>query len=166
MKRPPPSRPSRARDVAKMPELTADERVARIESMMLGGEWVAGASHAQLSREWGIGIAGIEKHASEAGRRIRRAVDPEAVTGAIIASVTAIGARAISGAKPDYRAALQALELKARLLGLITTKVEVSPLARLSDAELEAEIVKEANRIEAARALPEGNGKDHGDGNG
>jgi hypothetical protein len=135
-----------------------DAQVAEVEAMMLAGEWLAGRSHRACAERWGVSVDVVEQRAREAGRSIRRNVDREAVTAAMIASLDTIVGLAVAEKRPrdrDLRAAVAALDLRARLLGLVTTKVDVrQDLKGLSDEELQARIDAEI----AAKAERESGG--------
>ena len=128
------SDPARAREIR-------EQRVDHIVGLMSRGQWRAAASHRELSREWDISIGAVQDYAREASGIIRHLVSDDAdnVRAQIIACVEQIRYDALNATKstiggdeynaPDLNAALKAVELHAKLLGLITQKVD----AKVSD---------------------------------
>jgi len=133
-----------------------DQRVDHIVRLMAHGEWHGAGSHHELSDAWGVSIAAVQEYARIASGIIRVVVEgnPDEVRAEIIAGIEAIKAQAIK--QRELRTALQAVDLKARMLGLITNKVEarVEAAQKLSDAALEDAILAEAEAIKQRKALP------------
>lgn len=102
-----------------------DERVGEIITRMSNGTWVPGRSHRELSALWGISEGRVRDLASQASRIIMMSQGSrEDAEAALYAGVAGLRERALSHSRPDFRTALGAYELIARLQGLIVQKHE------------------------------------------
>ena len=126
-----------------------EARVRRVMEIMAACEWRTGKSHAELASEWGIAEETVGEVAGEAARRLRAlAGEHEAeIVGRMLAEIERIGGMALEATRatnegvvypaPDLRAALAAIELRAKLFGVGVTNVRISEeVAKLSNDEL------------------------------
>lgn len=150
--------------LASDPARAREERVDHIVGLMARGEWRAAASHRDLAVLWGVSVGSVQDYAREASGILRHLVegDVEGIRAAVVASVERIRVDALANTRtwkgkqypsPDYRSALMAVELQAKLLGLIVNKadVRVSPVDNMSEDEVNALLLEEAKRIEGAK---------------
>ena len=147
---------SEADDLTEM-----ERRVRRVMALMVSGNWLPGASHTALMQEWDVSMTVVRTVAAEAHRLIRFAAndDKEQVRDLILAGIASVRVRSrqrkrtymrkdgtpLTVEDPDFDAELRALELTAKMHGLLSHKVEVSAGVPLdaqftgwSDEELEA----------------------------
>ena len=132
---------------------------------MVSGQWVPGASHAALGFEFGVSPLTVKDWATSASRVIRLAVDDaghrEEIRARLVATLDTVIAKALGTGRPDLKAAVSAVSEQGRLLGLVTSKVDVTTkpsvtgltrdehLAALE--QLKAEIAEEEARLAAER---------------
>lgn len=149
VKTPTISDPGRAREIR-------EERVDHIVGLMSKGQWRAAASHRELIREWGVSLGAVQDYAREASGIIRHLISDDAdnVRAQIIACVEQIRFDALNATRhtlegneydaPDLHSALKAVELHAKLLGLITQKVDqrVTDAKRVLDDDLRMRILE------------------------
>lgn len=136
-----------------------DQRVDRVVHLMAMGWWAGARSTRTLAEEWNISMHAVSEYAREASGIIRRLVegDPGDVKAEILAGIAHLRELALAQTKfertgpdtyeerrtPNVGAALQAYELRARLLGLFPTEkiqvtVDAPDLSALSEDELDA----------------------------
>jgi hypothetical protein len=146
-----------------------DQRVDHVVHLMAMGWWAGARSTRTLAEEWGISMHAVSEYAREASGIIRRLVDgdPNDVKAEILAGIAHIRELALAQTKfertgpdsfeerhtPNVSAALQAYELRARLLGLfpreeIQVTVDAPDLSDLSEDELDA-FVGVASKVKA-----------------
>lgn len=89
-----------------------------VEMMATPGGWRTGISNKALADEWGLHVNTVDRYAAEASRYIMASLgDPEELRARIIGQLEALTALAVE--KGTYlRDAIQAMDLKAELLGL------------------------------------------------
>lgn len=141
----------------------ADRGIRRIVELMTSGGWVSGRSHVEMAAELGVSPATVKDYATAASRLIRLAVeqDPGEIRARILSSLEhathlAFSKRAATSEgdlydSPDVRSAVSALEVQARILGLITHRHEVKDVnvTHLSREEHLAELARLKTEIEA-----------------
>lgn len=116
-----------------------DRRVDLIVSRMAGGRWFAGRSARKLAKTWGVNVHTVHDYAREASGILRRAYDAssaEELRAMVLAGYDAVMRMAMqrkgysltgdSYPNPDLKAMLGALDGRAKLLGLITQKHDVT----------------------------------------
>lgn len=163
---------------------TSDKAVEEIVRMMADGRWRTGASHALIARKYDVSPATVKCYATSASRVLRALaeLDKEDVKARLFATLERVVSKAMRTVKPvnftsgigrerlietklvehpSLQAAVSAIEVQAKLLGLITNKADVTvrpSVAHLTPdehrAELErlgAEIAAELERLEAER---------------
>jgi hypothetical protein len=141
-------------------------RIDEIVDRMVAGAWQTGASHRELAKTWGLSMSRIEELATEANRTIRRlarsAGTRETLQAQLVLSIDALRVAALKRKRkrvirkgkdgdpveieepdPDFRSALEALKLKADLLGL---HAPLAPTPWSEDPDRLAEIRKLAAR--------------------
>jgi hypothetical protein len=119
----------------------AECRIDEILDLMVSGKWKTGATHRELAARWNLSISRVEELATEGNRVLRRLVradgSKETLLARTLCTIDALGEVALNrtrirvvrgrnGAEPtralepdpDVRSALEALKLKAALLGL------------------------------------------------
>lgn len=96
--------------------------------LMAAGLWVPGRSHELVAAQFEVAPATVKDWATSASRILRLAVeeDAEGLRARLTATLDTIVSRALSADKPDYRAAVSAVDTHARLLGLVVQKHEVA----------------------------------------
>jgi hypothetical protein len=120
---------------------STEVHIDEIVSRMVAGRWLTGVSHQELAREWGLSVSRVEELATEANRIIRRfaraAGTRETLQAQLVLTVDAVRVAALERTRkrvirgrggepsveidepdPDFRSALEALKLKAAVLGL------------------------------------------------
>ena len=112
------------------PRATVEERVAYIADLMRRGRWVKRETQRELSAAWGVAVETVQGYSAEASRSLR--VDPEE-RDALRAELATYAARLrriatrerseVTGLR-NVEAALKAIELHARLVGLDTAAVQ------------------------------------------
>lgn len=164
----------------------ADKGVAEIVDLMTRGLWVSGPSHVEIAEKHGVSPATVKGWATSASRVIRAVMDADkdelrARMRAMLETVvhkamttrdvftTGTNEKGCMVAEfrdaPNLNAAVSAIELQAKLLGLITNKHDVTTrpsvghLSREQHAEalkkLSDEIAAEQARLEE-EAIAEG----------
>lgn len=120
---------SRAR--AMLPQAELDEVIRGIMKDMCEGRWRTGPSHEALAKKYGVTIAGVQAWAAKASlvlRQLRGDVDhvrEQILLGIDLCQDLAL--REDEMGRRDLKAALQALELRAKVFGVMAPKqVEVS----------------------------------------
>lgn len=117
-----------------------ESHVREIMRVMAAGGWRTGLSHAQFAASWRASEDTVRRVAGEASRRLRALAGEhdDEIRGRLLAEVERIGELAIDPGqeRPDYRAALVAIELRAKLLGTLTHNVKIEGFGQLSDEEL------------------------------
>lgn len=137
---------------------TTDQRVSEIINLMTSGMWVPGKCHRELGAKWGITPATVSRLASQASRFIvmmSQGQDKEELQGMMLAGIAGIRAQALSHSRPDFRTALSAYELAAKIQGLIINKheakvQEVDSLDDLPPDELASKLEAEAAALRKA----------------
>jgi len=95
------------------------ERVERIATMMINGQWQGGASKEQLAAEWDIHERTVGQFAIMASLQLERKGQPiEELIGERIAELDNIKRQALEDAKPDYKAAIGAIKLIMDIRGV------------------------------------------------
>ena len=134
-----------------------DERVDHIVSLMANGWWEGARSSIKLAAEWGVTKHAVGEYAREASGIVRRLIegDPGDIKAEILAGLEHIRVLALAAVKiekvgrddyeerraPDLGSALRAYELRAKMLGIMIEKHEISgELHGLSEAELDARL--------------------------
>lgn len=147
-----------------------EQRVDEVVRMMAQGQWMAGVSHAQLAKKWGVVPGTVEHVALEANRILRRNFRTDAegrkdATALILQTFEVIRVRAmLAGSAGGLRVALEATEALGRYLGLeppktIRTLDADDELDRLDDEQL-GEVAKDGSR--ALRKFVKGAGEADG----
>jgi transposase len=113
--------------------------------LMAAQLWVAGASHTQVAKECGVSPATVKAWATTASRVLRIGMEPqtEEIRKQSLQQLEVIVAQAI--ASRELRAGVAALELRAKMLGHIVHRHDVTTrpkVAHLSREEHEAELGK------------------------
>jgi uncharacterized protein YjcR len=166
---------------AKKPKRTradADEGVRACMDLMADGLWVSGKSHADIAARFGVAPATVKDWATSASRVLRLAVegDREDLRARLVTTLENVVAEAMRTVKPvvvrsivrgkvrqvtemlpapSLSAAVEAVATQGRLLGLITSKVDVTTrpsVAHLSREEHAAELAKLSAEIAAEQA--------------
>lgn len=131
---------------------------------MSDGRWRTGASHEVVAKKFKVSPATVKDWATSASRIIRLAIEPdrEELRARLVVTLEGVVARALKTKRPDLRNAIMAVAEQGKLLGLATSKIDVTTrpsVAHLSREEhmaelekLRAEIVAEAERIRAEDA--------------
>jgi len=138
-----------------------DARVDHIVELMARGEWEGTRTTLALAGEWEVSRGAVSDYAREASGIIRRLIegDPEDIKAEILAGIERVRLIALELTKtervgkdeyasvrtPNVAAALQAYELKAKLLGLFpkgeldlnVRKGDEQDLSGLTDEELD-----------------------------
>lgn len=151
----------------------ADAGVARCVEMMTAGEWITGQSNLAVAEEFNVSPATVKNWATNASRIIRLAIegDKEAIRARMFSQLETVVQRAMERTRPvttkapgkvtyelvpepDLRAAVSAIDVQAKLLGLSGTRVDVvnHRVSHLSKAEHEAALVTLRGEIEAELA--------------
>jgi hypothetical protein len=152
----------------------ADAGVRECMELMVAGRWVAGTSHAELAAKHRVAPTTVKDWATSASRVIRLALegDKEDIRARMLATLDTVVSKGMQTVKvatigpegardskfydaPDLRAVVSAVETQARLLGLITTRHDVTTrpsVAHLSRDEHRAELEKLAAEIAAETA--------------
>lgn len=128
----------READAVPRTRVDADAGVRRCMELMTSGKWVSGKSHAEVAAEHGVEPVTVKAWATSASRVIRRLAEedlPE-IRARILAGLERAVAMAFERQgmslkgepydNPDVRGAVAALEVQAKILGLITQKHEVT----------------------------------------
>lgn len=136
----------------------ADRGVHEIVELMTSGRWVAGAGHADIALRHGVAPATVKDWATSASRVVRLLLeeDREVWRARLVATLECVTAKAV-GAKrrPDLRAAVAAIGEQAKILGLVSQRVDVTTrpsVGHLSREEHLAELAKLAAEIAAEQA--------------
>lgn len=131
---------------------TTRTRVSEIVRIMSEGLWKSGVTDVELRNKWGIKKDRMNQLCAEASRRISDAVEADggdAIRATVIAAIEGVRVAAING--KNLRAAIDALELQARIHGLLVhkteAKVQMAKLEGLTDAELAEQLEAEAARL-------------------
>lgn len=167
-------KPPKRKAPQKRTRRDADQGVARCMSLMADGQWVSGESHAAIAKEFGVAQATVKNWATCASRVLRQISegDRETMRAKLFATLERVLASAMATVKPvtmrvggttwtefleapSVQAAVSAIDVQARLLGLVTHKVDVTQrpsVAYLSRDEHLAELAKLEGEIAAEKA--------------
>jgi hypothetical protein len=121
-----PVSPARAR-----PQAELDAIIGGIMTDMCEGRWRTGASHRELSEQHGVTIAAVQDWASKAALVLRKLRgDADEVRDAILSGIEycqKLALEADEDGRRDLKAALSALELRAKVFGVMApTKLETT----------------------------------------
>lgn len=106
------------------PRASVEERVVYIAGLMSRDRWERRVTERELSAAWGVSVSAIQNYSAEASRSFRlSAEDKEALRESLRASARAARRIALTERSKvtglrDVGAALKAIELEARLIGL------------------------------------------------
>lgn len=133
--------PSARAPVAPRAREDADAGVKDIVELMTSGRWVTGASHQAIAAKHHVHPETVKKWATNASRIIRFAIegDVEEIRARMVSTLENIVSTAMTYervitdrhgasftvAQPDLKAAVSAIDLQAKLLGLVVQKHEV-----------------------------------------
>lgn len=148
---------ARARDC-----VSVADRIGWILDRMVAGQWNSGREVRDLSTEWGLSVVRVQQYVTEASRAFARMLGgkEEALRAELAATARTILEAASVGGKfnncngelsesPDLKTALQAVELQAKLFGLLNR----SPGASARPPDWEALTPEEKReRLAEARA--------------
>lgn len=117
----------------------ADAGVRHCLEMMVAGQWISGQSHAEVGKRYAVSPRTVEAWATSASRVLRLTIegDVEDIRARMLATVDVILARSMGltvdngdGSATGYgysaKDALSAIDVKAKLLGLMVQKHEVA----------------------------------------
>lgn len=115
------------------PRTTVSERVVYIAGLMSRDRWERRVTEAELSGVWGVGVSAIRNYAAEASRSFRLSPEEkEALRENLRAAArharrVAMTERSKVTGLRDIGAALKAIELEARLIGLDAAPEQGAP---------------------------------------
>lgn len=103
----------------------ADAGVRRCMELMTANDWISGASHELVASEFGVSPSTVRSWATNASRIIRELMtaDTEEIRARLLAKAETIGVHAMQA--HEFRSAAAAVELEAKLSGLLVQKHEV-----------------------------------------
>lgn len=145
-----------------------EQRVDKIVGLMSHGKWNGAASHRDLGAQWGVSMHAVAEYAREASGIVRRVVEGNAgdIRAEIFAGLERIRVVAMKLVKPmrvgpdiyedrvvpDLPSAIRAYELRAKMLGLMIDRVEVSQeIAGLSREETIVRLRAALERLESEK---------------
>lgn len=102
-----------------------DRMVGEVMRLMTSGQWVSGASHADMAFKHGVCEDTVKRWAVAASRVIRAAVmvDPEDIRARLVSTLENVVAAGMAGG--ELKAVVAAVAEQAKLLGLIVQKHDV-----------------------------------------
>ena len=135
---------SRAR--ARVDRTKTVDRVKEVAAIMSRGEWTAKRA-LDLAQAWGVSVSRVQQISCEASRVVRGALgDEEEMRARVLSFLDEVGARALAGG--ELGEATRAAKVFGDIAGLVVQRVDATVrAASMTDEELEAEILREADRI-------------------
>lgn len=155
----------------------ADKGVARCVDLMTSGRWITGRSVDIVAREEGVSPETARRWAANASRIVRASIDGDLdeIRARMLATLDTVVDKALTRTAvavskdgsvtayeaPDLKAAVSAIDTQGKLLGLHTTKLDVThggAVMTLSRAEHLRELAKLKAEIELEEARAKGDG--------
>lgn len=142
---------TRARELGE----TREKGVAEMVRTMANGEWVPGSSTIAFAERFGIAVGTAKDWAGEASRQLRAlaATDREELREVFVSRLARLEALALTKQAytmkgepydaPDLRTAVAAVAEQAKLLGLVTQKVDVTARTeQLTDEQIQQRLAE------------------------